>query len=68
MNNQTFNIHWKLAEDYPPKDGEYLVCFTLRDGSFGYPDWMDFRKGEWIVEEGNEYPAYWTQIPLPMSK
>jgi hypothetical protein len=67
MNNQTFHIHWRLAEDYPSADGEYLVCSLLRDGSYGNTDFMEFTKGEWVVEEGQDYPSYWVHVPLPVS-
>lgn len=65
MNNQTFNIHWRIAEDYPTADGEYLVCFMGKDGQYGWPDFMDFRDGEWKVGD-LEFPSYWTSVPMPL--
>lgn len=67
MNNQTFNIHWRIAEDYPTADGEYLVCFLLRDGSYGNPEFMNFSRGEWEWGDVGEFPAFWSYIPMPIS-
>ncbi|ATW62814.1 hypothetical protein SCBWM1_gp130 [Synechococcus phage S-CBWM1] len=67
MNNQSFQIHWKLALDFPPRDGKYLVCFLLRDGTYGDPEYMNFRNGEWECFE-EDYPEFWTDLPLPLNK
>ena len=67
MNNQTFTIHWRMVEDFPTKDGEYIVCHEMRDGTYGDPCWLTFEKGEWSVHEWGDHiqPAYWTDLPLP---
>lgn len=66
MNNQTFNIHWRLIEDFPANPGEYLVCYELRDGSYGAMDWLFYspKKG-WDDGGTGEFPIFWTDIPLP---
>jgi hypothetical protein len=66
MNNQTFNIHWRLIEDFPVNAGEYLICYKLRDGSYGDLDWLFYSpKGGWEDTDTPEFPAFWTDIPLP---
>lgn len=66
MNNQTFNIHWRLIEDFPANPGEYIVCFRLRDGQYGQAEWMFYSpKFGWDVEPGEEFPVFWTDLPLP---
>jgi hypothetical protein len=57
-------------EDYPTRDGEYCVCFLLKDGSYGEPDWALFERGEWVLVDraGWEFestPVYWASIPMP---
>jgi hypothetical protein len=66
MNNQTFNIHWRLIEDFPAKSGEYLICYKLRDGSYGDLDWLYYSAKEGWDDTGiPEFPSFWTEIPLP---
>ena len=67
MNNQSYQGHWRLAEDFPPTDGEYICCFLTKDGEYGWPEPMLFEKGEWLPVMGTDgaAPAYWTQMPMP---
>ena len=67
MNNQSYQGHWRIAEDFPPTDGEYICCFLTKDGEYGWPEPMLFENGEWLPIMGTDgaAPAYWTQMPMP---
>jgi len=59
---------WRIIEDFPPRDGQYLVCF-LDDDTLKYTDydlWW-FIRGEWSPLEGATYetPAFWIDVPSP---
>lgn len=65
MNNQTVKIHWRFAEDFPTEDGSYLVCARDRNGEFMEPVMTRFERGDWEIFEGEAYPEFWTNVPLP---
>ena len=67
MNNQSYQGHWRLAEDFPTRDGEYVCCFVTTDGTMGWPEPMLFEKGEWISIMGTDgiSPTFWTTLPMP---
>lgn len=74
MNNQIAKGFWKIAEDYPASDGEYIVAFPNRDGSYSTLDcdvWV-FRSGEWFSlpdsrfsEEDVGFPDFYIDLPMP---
>jgi hypothetical protein len=74
MNNQIAKGFWKIAEDSPPVDKEYLVAFSDRSGDFQVSNcdvWL-FKSGEWhslsdsrFSEEEVGLPAYYIDLPMP---
>jgi hypothetical protein len=69
MNNQSIRATWKLIEDYPTKDGFYLVAFENSSGDFELIDcevW-EFSAGSWYSVDGEEdsFPMFYTDIPMP---
>ena len=74
MNNQIAKGFWKIAEDYPTVDREYIVAFPARDGTYDVTDcdiWR-FKSGEWrslsdsrFVEEEVGMPGYYIDLPMP---
>lgn len=73
MNNQSIRGIWKLLEDFPTRNGQYLVAFRGSDGEFSILDtevW-DF-SGSWapyLSESYNdytgEYPVYYLDLVMP---
>ena len=35
ITRQLVHAHWQILEAYPPKDGEYVVCFLTDDANTG---------------------------------
>lgn len=69
MNNQSIRATWKLIEDYPSKDGFYLVSFENSSGEFELIDckvW-EFSSGSWysLDEEDEEFPSFYIDVPMP---
>lgn len=70
MNNQYVRANWKLIEDFPPKDGHYLVAFENSSGEFVMEDcevW-EFRSTEWLVanNSSNEsFPSFYIDLTMP---
>ncbi len=74
MNNQIVKGFWKIAEDYPTVDKEYIVVFPDRGGNYDVVDcdvW-EFRSGEWLslpssrfLEEEVGFPGYYIDLPMP---
>lgn len=74
MNNQVAKGLWKIAEDYPSVDREYLVAFPDRDGKYYLVDcdvW-EFRGGVWqslpdsrFTEGEVGMPGYYIDLPMP---
>ena len=60
---------WQILEAYPPKDGEYVVCFQTDDGDYGWPDVWEFtaRNGWEPVYKTDitQYPTHWCNLPMP---
>ena len=55
-------------EDYPPKDGDYMVVFRTEAGDIGDPDIWSFSKGTWEPLFGytpDGEPEYWLDIQMP---
>lgn len=67
MNNQSVTASWKLLEDFPTRDGDYIVAFRTTEG-YGYYEPWEFVKGEWFAcldTDSLETPSYWIDIPPP---
>lgn len=69
MNNQSIRAYWKLTEDFPTKDGYYLVAFENSSGEYELADcevW-EFSSGSWYGLDSNreEFPAFYIDIPMP---
>jgi hypothetical protein len=69
MTKQMVHAHWMILEDYPSKDGEYVVCFLTSDGEYGYPDIWEFTARDgWQPVFGtdhNDQPTHWCNLPMP---
>jgi hypothetical protein len=62
------HAYWHILEDYPPKDGEYVVCFLTDNGEYGWPDIWSFERGEWQPCLGlnhDDQPTHWCNLPMP---
>jgi hypothetical protein len=74
MNNQQVKGFWKITEDFPSREGPYLVAFPDRSGNYRILDcdvWQ-FSNGEWLslgdsrfVEEVVGLPSYYLDLPMP---
>lgn len=74
MNNQLVKGFWRIAEDYPSVDKEYLVAFPNRAGTYEVSDfdvWL-FHSGEWVslpesrfTESEVGLPSYYIDLPGP---
>lgn len=74
MNNQLAKGFWKIAEDYPTVDKDYIVVFQASDGVFSSSDcdvW-EFKSGEWrslpdsrFIEEEVGLPSYYIDLTMP---
>jgi hypothetical protein len=74
MNNQIAKGFWKIAEDYPTKDGCYIVALPASDGSYYTEDcdvW-EFRSGAWyslpdsrFQDEEVGFPDFYLEVPMP---
>jgi hypothetical protein len=69
LTKQMVHAHWMILEDYPSKDGEYVVCFQTDNGTYGWLDVWEFTAREgWQPLLGlnhEDQPAFWCNLPLP---
>ncbi len=69
LTKQLVHAHWMILEDYPPKDGEYVVCFLTSDGTYGWPDVWEFSSRDgWqplFGTDHNDQPTHWCNLPMP---
>lgn len=68
MNNQSIRATWKLMEDYPTKDGYYLVAFESSEGDFNIADVEVWGfDGDWYSLDGlnDSFPAYYIDLAMP---
>lgn len=69
LTKETVKATWRITEDYPTVDGEYVVCFSTADGDYGYPDiWFFGVKTGWEPVYGGEHesqPTHWCSLPFP---
>jgi hypothetical protein len=69
LTKQLVHAHWYILEDYPKKDGDYVVCFLTSDGSYGNLDIWTFNvKTGWeplfgYTPDGD--PSHWCNLPMP---
>lgn len=63
------HAHWTILEDYPTRDGEYVVCFLTNDGTYGHPDIWEFTARDgWVPVFGSDHtdqPTHWCNLPMP---
>ena len=67
LTRQNIKADWKILEDYPTKDGDYVVVFRTDDG-YGDLDVWTFYKGSWEPLHGytpDGVPAFWVELPMP---
>lgn len=65
---QQVKAYWRILEDFPTKDGEYVVCFLKDNGDYGWPEIWEFSSREgWnpVFGEGNVQPSHWCELPMP---
>lgn len=69
MNKQQIVAHWRILEDYPSNDGEYVVVFQKDSGDFGWVDVWEFSsRYSWEPIYGQDHgqqPVYWIDLPMP---
>lgn len=69
MNNQSVRATWKLIEDYPSKDGFYIVAFENSSGEFDTANceiW-EFVSGSWDAED-NDFPVFYLDnLTMPIN-
>jgi hypothetical protein len=69
LTKQLVHAYWHILEDFPSKDGEYVVVFATDDGTFGYPDVWEFTARDgWqpLFGIGHEHqPTHWCNLPMP---
>jgi len=69
LTKQMVHAYWQILEDYPSKDGEYVVCFQTDNGSFGWPDVWEFTvRNGWEPVYGTDHvdqPSHWCNLPMP---
>lgn len=65
---QQVKAYWRILEDYPTRDGEYVVCYQKDSGEYGWPDIWEFTaKNGWspMFSEDNLQPTHWCELPMP---
>jgi len=65
---QQVKAYWRIIEDFPTKDGEYVVCFQKDNGDFGWPEiWEYTARNGWNAVFGEEHsqPSHWCELPMP---
>lgn len=77
MNNQSVRASWKLIEDFPQKDGIYLVSYEDSNGeflienseiwSFSHGEWAPFQDTHAEASPSIAYslPSYYIDLPMP---
>ena len=68
LTKQLVKANWHIVEDFPPRDGDYVVCFQTDDGSYGEPDIWTFSRGTWEPVFGytpDGEPTHWLDLPYP---
>lgn len=66
---QQVKAYWRIIEDFPKKDGEYLVCFLKDNNDYGWPDIWEYTTREgWEPLFGQNHanqPTHWCELPMP---
>jgi hypothetical protein len=69
LTKQLVHANWHILEDWPKKDGEYIVCFLKDDGDYGWPEIWEFTaRGGWepLTDQDHEdQPSHWCDLPMP---
>ena len=69
LTKQMVHAYWHILEDYPSKDGEYVVVFQTDTGDYGWPDVWEFTAREgWQPLFGLDHesqPTHWCNLPMP---
>jgi hypothetical protein len=69
LTKQLVHAHWHILEDWPKKDGEYVVCFMKDNGDYGWPDVWEFSaRNGWEPLFGQDHsaqPTHWCDLPMP---
>jgi hypothetical protein len=69
LTKQLVKANWHIIEDFPPRDGDYVVCFQTDDGGYGDLDiWTFDIKTGWEPLFGytpDGEPTHWCDLPLP---
>jgi hypothetical protein len=69
LTKQMVHAYWHILEDYPTKDGDYVVVFQKIDGSIGWPETWEYTSMDgWQpigVNIPDEHPTHWCNLPMP---
>jgi hypothetical protein len=69
LTKQLVHAYWKIVEDFPIADGEYVVCFLTDDGDYGLPEvWSYTSRNGWepLFDQGvDDQPTHWCSLPMP---
>jgi hypothetical protein len=69
LTKQLVHAHWHILEDWPKKNGDYIVCFLTDSGEYGWPDvWYFSAREGWEPVTGQdpgEQPSHWCDLPMP---
>jgi len=69
LTKQMVHAYWMILEDYPSKDGEYVVCFQIDDGRYDWLDVWEFTARDgWqplLVLTHDNQPTHWCNLPMP---
>ena len=69
LTKEQVNATWRILEDYPTRDSEYVVCFLTEEGNYGYPDvWLYTQRNGWepvFGQDHAEQPTHWCDLPMP---
>jgi hypothetical protein len=69
LTKQMVHAYWHILEDYPTKDGDYVVVFETSDGSLGWPEVWEYTSMDgWQPIGANasgEQPTHWCNLPMP---
>lgn len=69
LTKETVKATWRILEDYPTRDDDYVVCFLTDDGDYGLPDiWTYTQRDGWEPVFGTDHetlPSHWCELPMP---
>lgn len=67
-NGTMVKAYWHIAEDYPTREGEYVVTIENSEGEIYLDVWEFTNADGWlplITSAGASYPKHWCDLPVP---